>query len=97
MSHYLKGLRVMDQETCLAIALALDINPVEVLMAAGIDRAEKTGQQSLWTVFSQRMAVAASALLFLVVNLFVTPGNAEAATMRTTQDFHGATIYIMSN
>ncbi|NVD97951.1 helix-turn-helix transcriptional regulator [Massilia sp. BJB1822] len=80
VSQYMKGIRVMDEETCLAVALALDINPVEIMMAAGIDRAEKTGQKSLWTIFSQRMAAtAASALLAAGVTLFLTPQNAEAS------------------
>lgn len=81
MSHYMSGRRVMDEETCLAVAMALDIEPTKVLMAAGIDRAEKTGQKSLWEVFSQRMAITAS--LILVVNLFLTPEKAEAAPLLT--------------
>lgn len=81
ISHYLTGRRVMDEETCLAVAIALDINPMEVMMAAGIDRAEKAGQQSLWTVFSKRMAAtAASVTLAASVNFILTPQNAEAST-----------------
>ena len=53
VSQYMSGKRVMDEETCLAVAMALEINPLEVMMAAGIDRAEKTGQKSLWQVFSR--------------------------------------------
>lgn len=84
ISNYLNGNRVMDEETCLAVALALDINPLEVMMAAGIDRAEKAGQKSLWEVFMSRTAATAAtlALATSAVNLFLTPGNAEAATMR---------------
>lgn len=82
VSNYLSETRVMDEETCLAVALALDINPVEVMMAAGIDRAEKTGQKSLWEVFSRRTATAASvALLASVVSLFVTPTPSEATPL----------------
>jgi len=86
MSHYMKGLRVMDQETCLAVGMALELNEhelLQLLMAAGIDRAEQQGQKSLWTVFSKRMAAtAATALLAAGVNLFLTPGDANAASMR---------------
>lgn len=79
VSHYMKQNRVMEEETCLTVALLLDINPVEILMAAGMDRAEKTGQKSLWSVFSERMAAtAASALLLTSVTLFLTPGDANA-------------------
>jgi transcriptional regulator with XRE-family HTH domain len=80
ISQYMSGNRVMDEETCLAVALALDIDPLNVIMAAGIDRAERAGQHSLWEVFSMRTATqAASALLFAFVTLFLTPTPSEAA------------------
>ena len=83
MSHYMAGKRVMEEETCLAVALALEINPLEVMMAAGIDRAEKTGQKSLWQVFSQRTAQAASVAIVGAVTLFLTPTQSEAAPILT--------------
>lgn len=83
ISHYTTGRRVMDDETCLAVALQLDIDPLQVIGAACIDRAEKTGQKSLWEVFMARTAATAAAVLMASgVNLFLTPGNAEAAAMR---------------
>lgn len=86
ISQYIKGTRVMDDEACLAVALALNINPMEIIGAACIDRAEKTGQKSLWEVFMSRgAAVAASVLMATSVNLFLTPAPAEAATMRVTE------------
>jgi transcriptional regulator with XRE-family HTH domain len=86
ISHYKSGRRVMDDETCLAIALQLGIDPMQVIGAACIDRAEKTGQKSLWEVFMARTAAAAAAVLMVsFVNLFLTPSNAEAATMRVPQ------------
>jgi len=83
ISHYKTGRRVMDDETCLAIALQLEVDPLQIIGAACIDRAEKTGQKSLWEVFMARTAATAAAVLLASgVNLFLTPGNAEAATMR---------------
>jgi len=83
ISHYLTGRRVMDQETCLAVAMALKMNEhemLQLLMAAGLDRAEQQGQKSLWSVFSERMAAtAATAVLAAGVSLFLTPQNAEAS------------------
>ena len=98
VSHYMKGARVMDEETCLAVALALEVNPMEVMMAAGIDRAEKAGQKSLWTVFSQRMAAtAATVAMASAVTLFLTPQNAEARTYSPASAQNSYQIYIMSN
>jgi len=86
VSHYTTGRRVMDDEACLAVALALNINPMEIIGAACIDRAEKTGQKSLWEVFMSRgAAVAASVLMATSVNLFLTPDSANAATMRVAK------------
>ena len=86
ISQYMTGQRVMDEETCLAVAMALEFSEhqtMQVMMAAGMDRAEKSGQQSLWAVFSQRMAATtASALVLTGVTLFLTPDSANAATMR---------------
>lgn len=89
ISHYKTGRRVMDDETCLAIAMHLQLDPMQVIGAACIDRAEKTGQKSLWEVFMARTAATAAAVLMASgVNLLLTPGNAEAATMRVPQGAH---------
>lgn len=98
ISHYMTGRRIMDDETCLAVAMALDINPLEIIGAACIDRAEKTGQKSLWEVFMSRTAAAAATVLVASgVNLFLTHGNAEAHTYSPYSEGRGGPIYIMSN
>jgi len=87
VSQYKSGKRVMDDETCLAVALALEVDPLRVVGAACIDRAEKSGQHSLWEVFMSRMAAPASALLTVAaVNLFLTPSSAEAAPLRAVSE-----------
>lgn len=79
VSHYLTGRRVMDDETCLAVAIQLDIDPLHVVGAACIDRAEKSGQSSLWEVFMARTAAtAATVMMAASVNLFLTPTEAQA-------------------
>ena len=87
VSQYKNAKRVMDDETCLAIALHLDIDPMQVLGAAFLDRAEKSGQKSLWEVFMTRAAMTAGAVLVASgVNLFLTTGDANAASMRLAAD-----------
>lgn len=89
ISNLKAGRRIMDDETCLAIAMKLGINPIEIVGAACIDRAEKTGQKSLWEVFMMRTATTASALLLAIcVNLFLTPEAANAATARLSEGGH---------
>lgn len=86
ISQYKSGKRIMDDETCLAVALELGIDPLQVVGAACIDRAEKTGQKSLWEVFMMRTAATAALVLVASgVNLILTPAPADAATMRVPQ------------
>lgn len=89
ISQYKSGTRIMENEMCLAIALTLEIEPMRVIMAADIDRAERSGQHSLWEVFSQRMAATAACMLLASsVNLFLTPGQAEAAQVKAPLHGH---------
>jgi hypothetical protein len=92
--NYKNGRRIMDNEACLAVALKLGIDPLPIIMAADIDRAERAGQHSLWEVFLQRMPTAASILFAAVVTLFLTPTPSEAAPVLKPVS---ATISIMSN
>lgn len=96
ISNYRHGERFMDNEKCVKLALELDIDPLKIIMATDMDKADRTGQQSLWTVFSQRMAAtAASALLVAGVTLFLTPQNAEAHTYNPSVAQENGCIYIM--
>jgi len=92
MSHYMKGNRIMDEETCLAVAIALEVPPDRILMAAGLDRAERSGQKSLWEVFSKQAAMVTGAVVLGGVTLLLSPTASEAAPVKTSQ---GSTIYIM--
>ncbi|AQV97780.1 Cro/Cl family transcriptional regulator [Cupriavidus necator] len=84
VSQWRNGTRTVENEMCLRIAQALDLaDPLPVIMAADMDRAERAGQRSLWEVFSRRMAQAAApatlAVLVASVTNFVTPSTAQAA------------------
>jgi hypothetical protein len=89
MSQYRTGKRIMENETCIQVALELGMEtPMQVIMAADIDRAEKAGQRSLWEVFSRRMATTAApaslavfgAVLGGSVTKFVTSPALQAST-----------------
>ncbi|MFC7287401.1 Cro/Cl family transcriptional regulator [Herminiimonas glaciei] len=59
ISLYKSGQRVMDEDTCLKVAVALKLdNPMSVLMAAGMDRSKKAGQKSSWGYFSRKLSKA---------------------------------------
>lgn len=52
VSHYRTGRRTADNEVCLRLAQLLEMeNPLPIIMAADMDRAERAGQHSLWEVF----------------------------------------------
>lgn len=85
VSHYRTGRRSMDNEVCLRLAQLLDMdNPMPIIMAADMDRAERAGQRSLWEVFSPRMAHSATAAILVLVAAgvtnFVTPSSAQASS-----------------
>ncbi|WP_080406847.1 Cro/Cl family transcriptional regulator [Burkholderia ubonensis] len=82
-SHWRTGRRSMDNETCLRIAEALEMdNPLPIIMAADMDRAEKAGQHSLWESFLPKLAgVSLVTALFIGVTNFVTPTPANAAPL----------------
>ena len=89
----------MDNEKCVKIALELDIDPLKIIMASDLDKAERAGQKSLWDVFMTRTqtaknaGVTASLFLALVTN-FVTPTPAKAAPALNVDS---SQIYIMLN
>lgn len=96
VSHYRTGRRSMDNEVCLRLAQLLDMeNPMPIIMAADMDRAERAGQRSLWEVFSPRMAhsglVALLVALLASVTNFVTPSPAEAAPLSHSE--HPKTLH----
>jgi transcriptional regulator with XRE-family HTH domain len=80
VSRYYSGKRIMDEEQCLRVAQTLGMeNPLPIIAAAGIDRAEKTGQRSLWEVFTKATSLSPLAVALLVgVTSIVTPTPAEA-------------------
>lgn len=84
--QYRTGKRVMEEEKCLQLARELGMeNPLPVIAAAGIDRAEKTGQRSLWEVFTKATSLSPLAVALLVgVTSIVTSPAAEAATAQTS-------------
>lgn len=84
MSQYRSGKNIMDNEACIALAIALNIDPMKIIMECDIDRAEKSGQKSLWEVFMMRTqtiktaGVSALLCLVFVTNLLTVP-EAKAA------------------
>jgi hypothetical protein len=85
MTMYRQGKRVMSEEQCLQIARELGMeNPLPIIAAAGIDRAEKTGQKSLWEVFTKATSLSPLAVALLVgVTSIVTSSPANASQMQT--------------
>lgn len=93
ISQYRHAKGFMSNEVCLKVAAGLDMDsPLPVIMAADMDRAEKTGQQSLWEVFLPRMAGVSAALFLGIVTNFVTPSPAHAAP--TLESGVGSLYYV---
>lgn len=99
VSHYRTGRRTADNEVCLRLAQLLEMeNPLPIIMAADMDRAERAGQHSLWEVFSTRMAASnATAALLLVLVASATNFVAPSPASRAVEPFDSSTIIVMLN
>lgn len=88
VSQYRNGKRIMEEEKCLQVARELGMeNPLPIIAAAGIDRAEKTGQKSLWEVFTKATSLSPLAVALMVgVTTIVTPSPSQAASNNDTAE-----------
>jgi transcriptional regulator with XRE-family HTH domain len=83
IAQYRSGNRTMDNEMCIKIAMELGVEPIKIIMASDLDRAERSGQKSLWEVFISRTqtvkntGVSAALCLVFVTNL-LTGAEAKA-------------------
>lgn len=86
VSRYYSGKAIMDDEQCLRVAQVLGMeNPLPIIAAAGIDRAEKTGQRSLWEVFTKATSLSPLAVALLVgVTSIVIPSPAHSGQAQTS-------------
>ena len=92
ISNYRSGKRVMDNEACIALAMALEIDPIKIIMAADMDRAERSGHKSLWEVFSKQAAMVTGVVVLGGVTLLLSPTSSEAAPVKAAT---ARAIYIM--
>lgn len=84
MSQYRTGKRIMDNEAAIQLAIALNINPLAVIMAADIDRAQKAGKSSAWEKL-------------IVINKLTDVPLHLAANQSVKVNAEPSDIYIMSN
>jgi transcriptional regulator with XRE-family HTH domain len=95
VSQYRHGKAFMSNDVCLKVAAGLGMDsPVLIIMAADMDRAEKTGQQSLWEIFLPKMAALSAGAALMGFTFFVTPSPAQAAS--AVENGVGSVV-IMSN
>lgn len=92
VSQYSTGKRIMDNEACIKLAMALNVEPVQIIMAADIDRANRAGQRSMWEVFMTKTATAGSLFALVSVTNLLTPSPAKAAPVL---NIDAGKLYIM--
>ncbi|MGZ4837661.1 MAG: hypothetical protein ACXVZR_03865 [Terriglobales bacterium] len=57
MSSYRTGRRVFDDDAALTVALALQLNPLEVIAAANAERAKTPEQKARWEGLMEKISV----------------------------------------
>ncbi|MGF7186988.1 transcriptional regulator with XRE-family HTH domain [Robbsia andropogonis] len=100
VNQYLKGQRIMDNEACLRIAEALNMsNPLPIIIAADMDRAEREGRTSAWERFRPKLfgGTATAALAILMFNNFLNPTPAQASELSLNSQNAQNSLYIMLN
>ena len=89
----------MENETALLIAKELNIDPIPLIIAADIERAEKGGQKSMWEYFLMKKAEQnwgiAALLAFVFVTNILTATPAEAAPALNVASSKMQCLYIM--
>lgn len=100
ISHYRTGRNFMNNEVCLKVAQSLELDdPMPIIMAADMDRAERAGQHSLWEVFSKRIAAPATpaslAALAVVIGDSVTNFVTSPALQASTDAVHRLALCIL--
>jgi len=56
MSSYRTGRRVFDDEAALTVAMALNLNPMQVIAAANAERSKTPEQKARWTGLMEKFS-----------------------------------------
>jgi len=91
ISDYYKGKTFPDNDACLEIARALNLDLEEVITIVQIESAKDETRREKWREYYKSIGgyAASIALFFLAVTFIVTPTPAEASIGKasTTEDF----------
>ena len=79
VSRWRNGIDSFSPETAVKVAKALEIDPIEVVLAAQIDRAKTPEERALWDGLLKRCAGSCAALA-LAFSLIGAPAPADAST-----------------
>lgn len=95
VSRYRQGGGAFDDTTALRVAYILDVDPLEVIAAANVERARDTVTRSLWEKAWGKAAgaTATAAIAVLLVGLAAAPSPAHSAEISA----NSAGLYLMSN
>ena len=63
MSNYRTGRRIIDDDAALEVAMALEVNPLQVIAAANIERAKTPEQRARWSGVVEKFSLSFNLLL----------------------------------
>jgi len=85
ISFYMKGERIMDDTTCLKVAEALNLNPLEIIARANAERARTDEEAKQW-IHWQKEARKMSVIALIVMGILsqITPISANVIGKNST-------------
>jgi len=91
VSNWRVGRNVIDDYAAAKIAEVLELNPMEIIAAANIEREKDEERKRFWQKYWERLGGIAAGFI-LAVNLIMTPTPSEAAPILKPE---AKTLYIM--
>lgn len=95
LSHYRKGIRTMDEFSCIMVARLLGIDPMRIIAACQEEREKSEERREFWRDFRSTLGGWIAAPLALMILLMATPGQAQASTLAAQSRYD--IVFIMSN
>ncbi|MGY8624416.1 hypothetical protein [Chromobacterium violaceum] len=102
LSQYMTGERIMDDFACIMVAKILEIDGMEVIAAAQMEREKNTERRAVWEDFRKKLGVklGITGLGMALIVGSLTPSNAYASGIHANTIYcveSAFQIYIMSN
>ncbi|UTH73590.1 helix-turn-helix domain-containing protein [Chromobacterium sp. IIBBL 290-4] len=88
LSRYLSGERTMDEFTCIMVAKVLEINGIDIIAAAQMEREKDAERRAIWEDFRKQLGVKTGIVGLAAILMMGSPAPVKASGrfLAKTQD-----------